>query len=131
MTLMTVPKRLFDCIEYHLSRSPIEDMLAAKEKGEWNKYSTQKVASNVNNLSAGLLQLGIGCGDMLPENRDKIAVISKNCPEWLILDMAVQRIGAVLTPIYPTININELEYVLNDARVKMIFVNDKDLFDKV
>jgi long-chain acyl-CoA synthetase len=89
------------------------------------------VASNVNNLSAGLLQLGISGGDMLPENRDKIAVISKNRPEWLILDMAVQRIGAVLTPIYPTININELEYILNDARVKMVFVNDKDLFVKV
>ncbi len=131
MTLKTVPKRLFDCIEYHLNRTPLEDMFAAKENGEWNKYSTQKVASNVNNLSAGLLQLGISCGDMLPENRDKIAVIAKNRPEWLILDMAVQRIGAVLTPIYPTINLNELEYVLNDARVKMIFVNDQDLFNKI
>ncbi len=131
MTSITDSLRLFDCIEYHLHNSPLEDMLAAKENGEWVKFSTEKVASNVNNLSAGLLELGISCGDMLPENRDKIAVISKNRPEWLILDMAVQRIGAVLTPIYPTINLDELEFILKDAMVKMIFINDEDLFEKV
>lgn len=131
MNSITDSLRLFDCIDLHLHNNPIEDMLAAKEHGEWVKYSTEKVASNVNNLSAGLLELGVSCGDMLPENRDKIAVISKNRPEWLILDMAVQRIGAILTPIYPTITVDELEFILNDARVKMIFVNDEDLYKKV
>ena len=48
-----------------------------------------------------------------------------------MLDLAVQQIGAILTPIYPTINVNELEFVLNDAQVKMVFVNDEDLFLKV
>ena len=48
-----------------------------------------------------------------------------------MLDLAVQKIGAVLTPIYPTINVNELEFVLNDAAVKIVFVNDLDLFNKV
>jgi len=36
----------------------------------------------------------------------------------MILDLAVQQTGAVLTPIYPTINVNELEFILNDAAVK-------------
>lgn len=131
MTPINECQRLFDCIEYQLQHSPVEDMLAAKENGGWVKFSTQKVASNINNLSAGLLSLGISCGDMTPESRDKIAVISKNRPEWLILDMAVQRVGAVLTPIYPTISINELEFILNDAQVKIIFVNDEDLATKI
>jgi len=131
MTSITEARRLFDCVEYHLQNSPLEDMLAAKENGVWNKFSTQKVASNINNLSAGLLKLGISGGDMEPQNRDKISVISKNRPEWLILDMAVQRIGAVLTPIYPTISINELEFILNDAQVKMIFIDDEKLFNKI
>lgn len=48
-----------------------------------------------------------------------------------MLDLAVQQIGAVLTPIYPTINVNELEFVLNDAQVKYVFVNDEELFLKV
>lgn len=131
MKSITDSKRLFDCIEYHLEHSPLEDMLAAKENGNWVKYSTQQVADNVNNLSAGLLKLGIYPGDMSVENRSKIAVISKNRPEWLILDMAVQRIGAVLTPVYPTIHINELEFILNDAKVKILFVNDVNYFNKI
>ncbi|MEP6595151.1 MAG: AMP-binding protein, partial [Ginsengibacter sp.] len=131
MTSVTEAKRLFDCVEYQLQSAPLEDMLAAKENGIWNKFSTQKVASNINNLSAGLLKLGISRGDMEPENRDKISVISRNRPEWLILDMAVQRIGAVLTPIYPTISVNELEFILNDAQAKMIFIDDEKLFSKL
>jgi len=45
--------------------------------------------------------------------------------------MAVQQIGAILVPVYPTINVNELEFVLKDAQVKIAFVNDEDLFLKV
>ncbi len=106
-------------------------MLAGKEAGQWKKYSTAETKEIVDQLSAGLLALGIGCGDMTPEGRDKVAILCKNRPEWVMLDLAVQQIGAILTPIYPTINVNELEFVLNDARVKIAFVNDEDLFLKV
>ncbi|MBL0272674.1 MAG: long-chain fatty acid--CoA ligase [Chitinophagaceae bacterium] len=128
---MTEPKRLFDCLQYHLERKPLEVMLAGKEAGQWKKYSTADVKNIVDNLSAGLLNLGIGCGDMTPEGRDKVAVLCKNRPEWIMLDLAVQQVGAVLVPVYPTINVNELEFVLKDAGVKMVFVNDEDLFLKV
>ena len=128
---MKEPTRLFDCIRYHLETTPIEDMLAAKESGHWKKYSTQEVSDIVDRLSAGLLNLGYGCGDMTDEGRDKIAVLSKNRPEWMLLDLAVQQIGAVLTPVYPTISVNDLEYILSDARVKLVFVNDEDLNNKI
>jgi len=127
---MTEPKRLFDCLEYHLERKPLPDMLAGKEAGQWKKYSTTEIKETVDKLSAGLLSLGIGCGDMTELGRDKVAILCKNRPEWIMLDLAVQQIGAVLVPIYPTINVNELEFVLSDAQVKIIFVNDEDLFLK-
>ncbi len=127
-----VPRRLFDCIPYQLENFPREDMFAAKTPdGIWRKYSTKEVEDTVNKLSAGLLHLGIGPGDMSIEGRDKIAILSNNRPEWMILDLAVQQCGAVLTPIYPTINPNELEFVLNDAAVKLVFVSDDALFEKV
>ncbi len=128
---MTEPQRLFDCIQFHLENAPLDDMLAGKEGGVYKKYSTEKIAQLVDDLSAGLVHLGIGPNDMTNEGRDKIAILSKNRPEWMIVDMAVQKTGAVLTPIYPTISINELKFVLNDARVKMVFVNDEELFLKV
>jgi len=106
-------------------------MLAGKENGQWRTYSTQEIKDTVDKLSAGLLNLGITAGDSTAEGRDKITVISKNRPEWLMLDMAVQQIGAVLTPVYPTISVSELEFILQDAQVKMVFVNDEDLYHKV
>lgn len=106
-------------------------MLAGKSAGQWKTLSTQEVAETVNQLSAGLLSLGIGPNDMTVEGRDKVAILSKNRPEWVLVDLAVQQIGALLTPIYPTINVNELEFVLNDAQVKIVFVNDEDTFHKV
>lgn len=128
---MTEPRRLFDCLDFHLERQPLDDMLAGKEGGQWKKYGTRQVQQTVNELSAGLLSMGIGPGDMSVEGRDKVAIICKNRPEWLMLDLAVQQIGAVLTPIYPTINVNELEFILNDAQVKIAFVNDEELYLKV
>ncbi|HKH59885.1 MAG TPA: long-chain fatty acid--CoA ligase [Flavitalea sp.] len=128
---MTDPKRLFDCLDYNLERSPLTDMLAAKENGKWRTYSTQEVKDTVDKLSAGLLKLGIGQGDMSAEGRDKIALLSKNRPEWVMVDLAVQKIGAILTPIYPTINVNELEFILNDAQVKIVYVNDQESYHKV
>ncbi len=128
---MTEPRRLFDCIQYHLEKKPMEVMLAGKEGGQWKKYSTAAVQEIVDNLSAGLMSLGIHCGDMTAEGRNKVAILSKNRPEWVMLDLAIQQIGAILVPVYPTINVNELEFVLKDAQVKIVFVNDEDLFLKV
>ncbi len=128
---MTEPRRLFDCIRYQLERKPLDDMLAGKESGQWKKYSTASVKETVDKLSAGLISLGITCGDMTAEGRDKIAILCKNRPEWIMLDMAVQQIGAILVPVYPTISVHELEFVLSDSQVKLVFVNDEDLFLKV
>ena len=128
---MNEPQRLFDCLQLHLQNAPIDDMFAAKEGGQWKTYGTRETAKVVDELSAGLLSLGIGPNDMTVEGRDKVAILCKNRPEWVMLDLAVQKIGALLIPIYPTVNVNDLEFILNDARVKIVFVNDEDTFHKV
>ena len=125
------PTRLFDFLDWQLHKFPQEDMLAAKENGVWRKYSTQEIKQLVDSLSMGLLKAGIGYQDGSIEGRDKVAVLSNNRPEWLVLDLAVQQTGAVLTPIYPTISVNELEFILNDASIKLVFVSDQDLYNKV
>lgn len=128
---MNEHSRLFDYIDHQLSRFPKADMFSGKEHGQWRKYSTAEVKDLVNKLSAGLLKLGVSGNDMNIERQDKIALISKNRPEWLMLDMACQQIGAALCPIYPTTNVNELEFIFNDAAVKYAFISGQDILDKV
>ncbi|NCT94373.1 MAG: AMP-binding protein, partial [Chitinophagaceae bacterium] len=126
---MTI-KRLFDCLDHQLQHFPKQDMLAAKENGQWVPYSTTQVADIVNRFSAGLMQLGVSGRDMTPEGSDKIAIISNNRPEWIFTDLAVQQLGAILVPVYPTTNALELEFILNDAAVQYIFVSNAELLEK-
>ncbi len=125
------PHRLFDCIENAVSESPERVMLAGKENGQYKEYTSADVKDIVNKLACGLMKLGLGKGDGTPEGRDKIALIAKNRPEWVFLDLAVQKVGAVLIPIYPTIGETELEYILKDAAVKIIFINDVSFIEKI
>ncbi len=125
------PQRLFDCLAYQLRNFPQEDMLSAKEEGAWRKYSTQEVYDKVNQVSAGLLTLGISANDNTAEGRDKIAIISQNCPEWMLVDMAIQQTGAVSVPVYPNINDSELQFILQDAGIKVAFVGDASLYEKL
>ena len=124
-------KRLFDCIDHQLAHFPQQDMLAAKVNGEWEKYSTNQVAQTVNELSAGLLSLGLSANNFTAEGSDKIAIISANRPEWLIADMATQQIGVIWVPVYPTTNPLELSFILNEASVKYMFASSLDLYNKV
>jgi long-chain acyl-CoA synthetase len=123
---------LFDFLTFQLNNFPKADMFAAKENGNWRLYSTQEVKETVDKLSLGLLALGIGGSNDKPvEQLDKIALISKNRPEWLMLDFACQQIGVCLCPIYPTTNINELEFIFNDAAIKHCFVSGDEILAKV
>ena len=128
---MTEPKRLFDCLTLNLAKDPLPDMLAGKENGAYKTYSTKEVADTIQKLSTGLLRLGVSGADRTPEGIEKIGIVCKNRPEWIMLDLAVQHCGAALAPVYPTISLTELEFILNEAQVRIVFVNDAELFHKV
>jgi long-chain acyl-CoA synthetase len=128
---MNKPHRLFDCIEQQLAKGGVEGMLVAKEGGQWRKYSTREVKDIVDKLSAGLLALGVGSGDMSVEGRDKVAILSKNRPEWIFLDLAVQQIGAVLIPVYPTAIASDISFIFNDTATKYVFINEAELHHKL
>lgn len=128
---MDQPSRLFDVIAFQLEKYPKEDMLAGKVDGKWIKYSTQAVADTTLQFASGLLQLGITRGDGTHEGKNKIVIISRNRPEWVLTDLACQQTGAVLAPIYPTISQQELLFVLNDAGARILFISDQEILEKV
>jgi long-chain acyl-CoA synthetase len=128
---MNEHSRLFDFLDHQLYHFPKNDLLSAKEEGRWVSQGTAEVKKLVDKLSAALISMGISGNDMTPETQDKIAVISRNRPEWLILDLACQQTGALLCPVYPTTHVNELQFIFNDAAVKMVFVSGEEILSKV
>jgi len=116
-------KRAFDTLYYQLSKFPKADCLSYKYDGKWFNYSTKDVVDIVNRLSLGLLKLGV-------VKDDRVAIISPNRPEWAFIDLAVQQIGAVSVPMYPTITVDDYKYIFENSEVKFAFVNGLDLFKK-
>jgi len=125
-------KRLFDAIDFQLNKFGNKpDVFAAKINGTWVGTSTLDTQKIVNNLSAGLLKLGVGGNNYTAESADKIAIISNNRPEWVFTDLAVQQVGAILIPLYPTTNPLEIEFILNDSQAKYIFVSNDEMYQKI
>lgn len=123
--------RIFDFLYHALEHFPKPDMFAGKEAGIWKKFSTREIAETVNMLSAGLLELGLSGNNMEVEQQDKVAIISRNRPEWLMLDLACQQIGVALCPIYPTTNIHEIEFIFNESEIKHVFISGDEILEKI
>jgi long-chain acyl-CoA synthetase len=100
------------------------DVLAGKEEGKWRRYSVQEYVDYCDWVSYALLSTGIKKGD-------KIAIISNNRPEWNFTDFGISQIGAISVPIYPTISSEEYAYILGHVEPKLVFISDKNLYEKI
>ncbi len=116
--------RVFDLLEYQAQNFPKKDALACKEYGGWVHYSTQDFISTTNQLATAFLELGVQKGD-------KIAIISNNRPEWNFVDFAIQKIGAVSVPMYPTITAEDYRYILDHSEAKLVFAGNQEIYEKL
>jgi long-chain acyl-CoA synthetase len=116
--------RLFDVPYHQLKNFPQENMFNTKVNGEWQALSTMDFLDRSMRLSKALIHLGISIGD-------RVAVASTNRYEWNILDIAVQQVGAVLVPLYPTISAKDYAYILNDCSAAYMFVGNQEIADKI
>jgi long-chain acyl-CoA synthetase len=62
---------------------------------------------------------------------DKVAIMSPNRPEWNICDFGIMQIGATQVPMYPTLSENDIKFILRDADVKIVFVSELALYEKL
>lgn len=119
------PTRLSDLIHLQAANSPLQRAFGYRVNGEWKYYSTTEVIELANKVSRGLLKLGVTKGD-------RIAIaVAQNRPEWTILDIGVQQIGAINVPVYATITAEDYTYIFNDSESQYCFVGGGDLYEKV
>ncbi|QZE14487.1 long-chain fatty acid--CoA ligase [Halosquirtibacter laminarini] len=116
--------RLFDILGlYQTIFSSKKDALCKKKNGKWIKNTSQEYVDYSYRVAAWLYAQGLRKGD-------KIATILSNSPQWNMIDMGASIIGAIHVPIYTTLNTNEVEYILDHADIKMLFINDKSTHRK-
>ena len=119
-----VATRTFDILERGIDIYNGRTVLASKQNGNWIEYDIHAYIENTNNLCYGLLGLGLKKGE-------KVATVSNNRPEWNFVDMAVSQLGMVHVPIYSTISNDEYKHILSHSESKIIFVENKALYEKL
>ncbi|MBN2423532.1 MAG: long-chain fatty acid--CoA ligase [Calditrichaceae bacterium] len=101
-----------------------KDALRYREGDKVVSISYEELGERVINLTHGMSVLGIKEGD-------KIAILSNNRPEWPITDFASFALKALVIPIYQTLPPNQIEYILNDAQVRAVFVENELQLKKI
>ena len=89
------------------------DRDALVEYATGRRWTYRQLKTDVDALAHGLLRLGIGKGD-------RVGIWAPNCAEWTQLQYATAKIGAILVCINPAYRTHELEYVLNQAGVRLL-----------
>jgi fatty-acyl-CoA synthase len=77
------------------------------------RYSYAELEAEVNRLARGLLAAGLGRGE-------RIGIWSPNCAEWVLIQYATAKIGAILVNINPAYRTHEAEYALRQSGCRML-----------
>lgn len=93
-----------------------------KEEGKWRFFSFREFLEKVDGLASGFRRLGLKTGD-------RAAILSENRPEWLLSDLALNKVKAVSVPIHFTSKKPLIEYILNDSE-SGFFIVSANLLDK-
>ena len=89
---------------------------------EGQDISWTELGRRVEELSLALIAAGV-------QVQDKVAIYSRNMPEWTIADLAILFSRAVTVPIYPTSTPKQAAYILRDANVRILLVGEQEQFD--
>jgi long-chain acyl-CoA synthetase len=88
-------------------------------KGVWKTWTWTQAGDEARKLAQGFYSLGLKQGD-------HIALLSKNCAEWVITDLAIMMAGCISIPIYPTLSDHSIEPILIHSESKAIIVGELD-----
>ncbi len=94
-----------------------------KKLGLWHDISWDQYDETARNISAALIDMGL-------EKGASAAIIGDNCPEWAMIDMAIQFAGGVSVGIYTTNAWQEVQYVVSNSDSVFLFAENEEQLDK-
>jgi long-chain acyl-CoA synthetase len=98
--------------------------LREKELGIWREWSWNQTADAVREIGHGLLALGFEAGDCA-------SILANTVVDWVLADLAILSAGGVSNGIYPTDAAAQVQFLCEDSRTTVLFVEDEEQLDKV
>jgi len=111
----TLPELFAGLVDYH---APDRTALGFKhrKKKEWVEISWADLAERVRAMSGFLYDVGIRKGD-------RVALLTENRPEWAVVDLACQNLGAINVSMYTSLPTSQVAYILQDSGASAFFVS--------
>ena len=116
----TIPKSFVMAVERRRDQTAIRE----KDHGVWRSVTWSHWLRIAKEIAYALNAGGFKPGDVA-------SILSNTIPEWVYADMGVLCAGGVSSGIYPTDSAKQVEYLVNDSRTSVIFVEDDEQLDKV
>lgn len=123
---MQMPKiqTLCDLIYVSIPHYDKPDCLLAKRNGSYHGISAGEVIATTESVASRLIELGIRKGD-------RVGILSENRPEWALTDLGILLTGAVVVPIYSTLPSKQVQYLIQDSEMKIIFASTPAQLQKI
>ena len=113
--LLTAHQALLNWAE----KAPDRIFLNQPVDGELRQFTWRQCENICRRVARALQGLGL-------EKGDKVAILSKNCAEWFLADMAISMAGLISVPIYPTANEETIGHVMKHSEARAVFVGKLD-----
>ncbi len=109
----------------HLEERPLgNDIFFTKEDDEYIPFKNRDLVSQLASVIEYFQKSGLKAGD-------KVAIISENCVEWIVIDFACMFLKLISIPVYPSLSVPQIRYILRDSESKAVFVSSSLLLEKV
>ncbi|MED4853077.1 long-chain fatty acid--CoA ligase [Caldifermentibacillus hisashii] len=112
------PENLVEMLDRTIDKYPNKTAFIWKEDGIYQKMTYRTFWQKIIHVASGLHHLGI-------QEQDKVAIISNSNPMWGITDFALASLNAVSVPIYPTLPTHQVRYILENADVRAVVVENE------
>ena len=121
MSVQTIPELFLTAMR----QFPRPDCFSYRdESGQYVTVSSEEALRRVKALRMGLKSLGVQPGD-------RIALLSENRIEWALADLGSLCAGAVTVPIYPTLLVDTIEFILSQSEPVVVFVSTEEQAAKI
>jgi len=109
---------------YHWEKTKSNSLYMTQPIGDGKvvEYTWGRAVDEARRMASYLKSLN------LPE-KSRIGLISKNCAQWIMTDWAIWMAGHISVPLYPTLNADTVNYILNHAECEVLFVGKLDDWD--
>ena len=94
------------------------------ENGQLCSLSWRVFYEEIQKIANALLHYQVGV-------QENIGIFAPNSPQWTMVDMAAAHIRACAVPIYATNTADQAAYIINNAGIKILFVGEKEQYEKV